>query len=150
MSTPADDLANEGLDPHRPAVAEVAEPVDLSDLPEIEPGPDGGGEGFDPVLELSQLMNANALAMNELGQQGVKLDDSHPMITSLVVGALLEEILRCLAGEGAVTRVLLTTHQQIADLLTTAASQVAQAKLMAGASVAPVHNGRVTGKGRLR
>lgn len=131
---------------YQQATAEGGHPVDMSDLPDIEPGPDGGGEAFDPVVELSMLIQSNALTMNELGQQGVKLDDSHPMITQMVNGQLLEEILRLLGGEGAVTRVLLSTHQQIADLLTTAQSQVAQAKIMAGA---PQHNGRVTKPGRL-
>ena len=122
-------------------------PIDLDELPDLEPGTDGGGEAFDPVMELSQLVNANALAMNELGQDGVQLQDSHTMVTQMINGALLEEILRSLAGEGAVTRVLLTAHQQIADVLSTAKSQVAQAKLMQG--TAPVHNGRVTRPGRL-
>jgi hypothetical protein len=135
VTTPADDRANQGLD----------------SLPEIhEPGrPDGGGEAFDPVIELHQLIQANAMLMNALGHQGVKLDDLHPMITQMINGALLEAILTEMAGEGAVTRVLLTTHQQVADMLNTAESQVAQAKLMAGAHQAPVHNGRVTRPGHM-
>src|SRR5258708_3376069 len=97
---------------------EVSEAIDpLAELPEIEPGPDGGGAAYDPVLGLTERMPANAVKMNELGQGGVVLQDQHPMVTAMITNALLEQILTAVAGEGAVTRVLLSTHQQIADLL---------------------------------
>jgi hypothetical protein len=120
---PADDLANQGLDA-------------LPDAPE--------GEPFDPLAELSLLTQANAMQMNELMNQGVVLNDSHPMITQMIHGALLEEILRTVAGDGAVVRILLETHQQIADVLKNAESQIRKAKI-----VGPVHDGRVTRPGHL-
>jgi hypothetical protein len=112
----------------------------LKDLPDAPPG-----DAFDPVAELSMLTQANAMAMNALGQDGVVLNDSHPMVTQMLNMALLEEILIAVGGEGAVTRVLLKTHQQIADLLKAAESQVRQAKLMA----VPQHDGRVTRPGHV-
>ena len=134
------------MDTHREVKAEEGRPVDLSGLPDVEPGPDGGGEVWDPVMELSSLLHFNAEKMNALGQQGVQLNDSHPMLSTMVTNALLEEILRTVGGEGAVTRILLDTHRQIADTLAVAEKQVAQAKLMQGV---PEHNGRVTRNGRL-
>ena len=101
----------------------------LPDLPDILPGPDGGGEGYDPVIELHNLLTSNAEGMNRLVGEGVNLNDAHPLITTIITNALLEEVLRTVAGEETVVRTLLTAHQQIATMLAGAQSQVTRAKL---------------------
>lgn len=119
---------------------------ELSELPEL---PDDGGGPLDPVIELSQLTQSNAERMNDMVRQGVSLTDTHTLFTSMIQNALLESILTHIQGEGAVTRTLLGVHQQLADLLTGAEKQVAQARLLApGGMPAPEHNGRVTKPGR--
>lgn len=137
--TPADDV--DAADP-------ITDLPDVTDPGDVEPGPAGGGEAYDPVMELSLLLGGNAERMNTLSQQGVVFNDAHPMITSMISNALLEEILRRFAGEGAVTQVLLTTHQQIADMLTTGEQQVAAARTRSKLAV-PEHNGRTTRPGRI-
>lgn len=117
----------------------------LADLPEIEPRPDGGGEAYDPLLELTKLTQSNAQRMNDLAKEGVQLQDSHPMVTMNISNALLEEILKQVAGEGTVVRVLLETHQQIADMLTNAEQSVRRAKIVGGAQ----HDGRITRSGHV-
>jgi hypothetical protein len=112
---------------------------DLTDLPDlsIEPGPAGGGEGYDPVLELHKLTAKCAEGLNALTQQGVNLQDSHTMITQLLQTAMLEEILRTVGGEGAVTRTLLKVYEQMDGMISTAESQVRQAKLAAPGGMPP-------------
>jgi hypothetical protein len=125
-------------------------PSDLIDgLPDVGQGPGDPPEvpGFDPVLELAMLQQTNGERLGALTAQGVNLQDSHTMVTTMIQGAILEEILRNVAGEGAITRVLLQTHQHIADLLTSAEDQVSRAKLTAGAQGPLPSVAQLLGKG---
>ena len=112
-------------------------PDGLDGLPDVTPDPDGGGPEFDPVMELHKLTTETAERLNALTAQGVNLQDGHTMVTALIQSALLEEILRTIGGEGAVTRALLTIHQQIADMLTDAEGQVRRAKLASPGGLPP-------------
>jgi hypothetical protein len=152
LATDDDDLGDHAVtqNEHERAVADPVLDAPHDTFPELpdapEPGPDGGGPEWDPVTELATLTMANAGRMNELAKGGVMLQDSHTMITMQLLTAMVEEVLRIVGGDGAVTRVLLAAHQQIADMLTNAESQVRQAKIAAGV---PQHNGRVTKPGRI-
>lgn len=91
------------------------------------------GEAFDPALELALLLQKNAEKMNELAKQGVTVADTHTLATAITQNELLEEILREVGGEGAVTRVMLRVHGRLAQLLDGAQSQVSKARLAAPA-----------------
>lgn len=102
-------------------------PDDLSELPELEP--------LDPAMVLHDLVTANAETMNELTQRGVQLQDSHTMVTTMLLQAVLEEILRRLGGEEAVIEVMTRVHLEIGPVLANAQSQVTRAVLTGGAGI---------------
>lgn len=97
-----------------------------------------GSEMLDPVILLTDLISENGGLMNELSQSGVELRDAHSLVSSLIVQAFLEEILRLLGGEESVVRVGIKVHQDVGPMLANAKSQVSRAKLAApGGAIDP-------------
>jgi hypothetical protein len=112
---------------------DVTDPADV-ELPLIPPGPQAGP---DPVILLTDLIKGNAQTMSELSAQGAKLDDGHPLISTMIVQEFLESILRAIAGEAEVVAAGVRVHEQIANTLAMAKSQVSQAKLAAPGGLSP-------------
>jgi hypothetical protein len=124
-------------------------PAELAELPEITPGPEGGGPEYDPVIALTDLIRGNSQVMNEMTQSGVELKDAHSMITTMITQEFLESILRAVAGEGAVVAAAIRVHERIAETLATAKSQVTRQQLAAGVSPSALLNGnRAQRRGR--
>jgi hypothetical protein len=116
---------------------DVIDPDDV-EIPTIPQAPQAGP---DPVILLMDLIRGNAQTMSELSGRGAKLDDSHPLISIMIIQEMLESILRAVAGEGEVVAAGIRVHQQIANTLAAAKSQVTQAQLTAPMSPAAQMNG---------
>lgn len=113
--------------------------VDLSDLPDLPDAVDGPDVDdtveTSPVIEREQLGQSNAERLGRLVQQGVMLNDASSLTTAMMQNALLEEIVRHVAGDEAAEVAMLNAQKVIADFLDQAESQVRKAQLAAPGQV---------------
>jgi len=113
--------------------------VDLSDLPDLPDavnGPDVDDTvTASPMIEREQLAQSNSTRIGALVQQGVVMQDASPMLTAIIQNALLEEIVRHVAGDEAAEMAMLNAQRVIGDFLEKAEEQVRRAKLAAPGQV---------------
>lgn len=115
-------------------VDELSDLPDLTDTPEVHTVTP---EADSPSLELQRLAQRNSERMAALSAKGAVMNDGHPLITSLVQNALLEEILQRVCGPAEATDALLTVQLRVAEFLDACESQVTKAILSAPAAVPP-------------
>lgn len=74
-------------------------------------------------------------------KKGAALNDAHTLITSMIAQEFLESILRAVAGEAEVVAAAIRVHEQIANMVAAAKSQVTRQQLAAGVSPGAMMNG---------